>query len=435
VHLKFNPVRAMIGLALIALLIPASAVSGEMTANWNNGLKFSDEAGNSIKVGGRVYVDWAWYSADDQFKSTAVVVPQDGAELRQARLFAEGKIHEVVSFKLQVEFASSLLKFKDAYIALLNSPLLGFDLLVGQFKQPLGMEYMQSSKYMTFMERAQLSNYIVNRQNGVMLSRRFFDQRMAFAGSVFRNSNGIGKSVGDNAIGYAGRLTGVPWKNDEGSLLHLGVGAATRDADNGRKLFSEDFYSTQPESHLQPPFKLVIFDASELERSTFVDFEGAAVAGPFTVQGEYMLMSVSAPSGAEDLNFATWYAQASWFLTGETRPYKTTTGVFGRVKPKTNYDGKGGTGAFEIAARYSATDLNDSAFEGGKLDAITLGANWYLNPSTRLMFNWVRSDGESPDPEPIYEDPDNPDPDEIIGYTQSATGVVNTFQTRFQIDF
>ena len=79
------------------------------------------------------------------------------------------------------------------------------------------------------------------------------------------------------------------------------------------------------------------------------------------------------------------------------------------------------TGAVELAARYSSTDLDDGPYQGGTLDAITLGANWYLNPNTRLMFNWVRSDGESPDPTE-----DNP---------QSATGVVNTFQTRFQVDF
>ena len=420
-QLEFNPARALIALALIAIMIPASAVAGEVTTKWSNGLKFSDDSGNSVQIGGRVFADWAWYSADEEYESTALLLPQDGTEIRQARLFISGKMHDLISYKVQFDFASSS-TFKDVYIGLENSPLFGVDILVGQFKQPLGLEYIQSSKYITFMERAQLSNYVVNRQSGVLVSRRFVDERMSVAASVFRNSNGIGESVGDNATGFAGRLTGVPWKNDEGSLLHLGVGGATRGADNGRVLFKSNFFRTKPESALQPSFAITRVDS--LDSSDYLDFEGAIVIGPFSVQGEYMLMNLTNQAG-EDANFTTWYGQASWFVTGESRPYSAKTGVFGRVKPKSNYTRNGGTGAFELAARFSSTDLNDGRFEGGKLDAITLGANWYLNPNTRLMFNWVRSDGESPPPAI----------EEGEFANQSATGVVDAFQTRFQIDF
>jgi phosphate-selective porin OprO/OprP len=418
VQLENKFARALIALALIAIMIPASAAAGETTGNWKNGLSFADEDGNSVKIGGRVFADWVWYSADDEYKETALLMPEDGTEIRQARLFMSGKMHDLVSYKLQVDFASSSVKFKDVYIGLEDSPLFGVDILVGQFKQPLGLEYIQSSKYITFIERAQLSNYVVDRQSGVFLGRRFFDERMRVATSVFRNSNGIGESVGDNTTGFAGRWTGVPWMNDEGSLLHIGVGAATRGADTGRRLFSDEFFRTKPESALQPAYAFTRLDS--LDRSNFVDLEGAVVLGPFSVQGEYMMMNMSRETG-DDANFTSWYGQASWFLTGESRPYSAKTAVFGRVKPKSNYTRDGGTGAVELAARYSSTDLDDGPYQGGTLDAITLGANWYLNPNTRLMFNWVRSDGESPDPTE-----DNP---------QSATGVVNTFQTRFQVDF
>jgi phosphate-selective porin OprO/OprP len=49
----------------------------------------------------------------------------------------------------------------------------------------------------------------------------------------------------------------------------------------------------------------------------------------------------------------------------------------------------------EIALRYSTLDLNDGAVvQGGELDDITLGFNWYFNPNMRLMFNYVHGSFE-----------------------------------------
>ncbi len=51
-----------------------------------------------------------------------------------------------------------------------------------------------------------------------------------------------------------------------------------------------------------------------------------------------------------------------------------------------------------MAFRYSAVDLNDSGINRGQLQTVTTGLNSYLNPNTKVLFNyiWARSDVPGP---------------------------------------
>jgi phosphate-selective porin OprO/OprP len=111
--------------------------------------------------------------------------------------------------------------------------------------------------------------------------------------------------------------------------------------------------------------------------------------------------------------FSGYYAQASYFLTGESRPYKNFTGVFDRVKPKENFAWGKGLGAWELTLRYSFVDLNDGGIRGGEETNYTAGVNWYLNPNVRLMLNYTLADIVHD----LYE------------------GDIDMLQARFQVDF
>jgi phosphate-selective porin OprO/OprP len=126
--------------------------------------------------------------------------------------------------------------------------------------------------------------------------------------------------------------------------------------------------------------------------------EIAMVYGPLYMQAEYIGTWVDQEAGS-GLLFHGAYAFASFFLTGENRTYDKTRGSFDRVYPFENFfhvrtdEGvETGSGAWEIAARWSVIDLTDHNIQGGTLHDVTLGLNWHLNPYTRVKWEYIRAD-------------------------------------------
>jgi phosphate-selective porin OprO and OprP len=209
-----------------------------------------------------------------------------------------------------------------------------------------------------------------------------------------------------------GRLTGLPLYELEPDhpesqrLLHLGL--------NGTVLYAGDTtvrYRTRPESHLAP----YVVDTGEIAANaayTF-DVEAAWVHGPLCLQGEFLHSRVQSADGPER-DFYGLYASASWFLTGESRPYDQNHGTFGRVAPRKNFNiREGGWGAWEVAGRFSYVDLNSGDISGGRMSVLMAGVNWYLHSQIKWRFNYGFGRVTERDPD----------------------GHLNIFQTRLEIDF
>jgi len=131
--------------------------------------------------------------------------------------------------------------------------------------------------------------------------------------------------------------------------------------------------------------------------------EGAFVDGPFSLQGEFAYTTVELPE-VSNPNFYALYVFGSYFFTGETRPYKVSSGAFGRVHPKREFrDGAGGLGAFEVAFRFSRIDLDDKDVLGGRLNDVTAAFNWYATRNYRVMTNVVRASRSDIDPVWIFQ--------------------------------
>ena len=378
---------------------------------WKEGLRFETPSKDfQFKIGGRLMYDFGWISEDDGIKAD-VGEQHDSSETRRARLYFSGLIYDNIDFKLQFDFAGGDADLKDAYIGLKDFPF--GKIRAGHFKEPFGLEELTSSKYITFIERSLPTEaFSPSRNAGVMLFDTAFDERMTWAVGVFKNTDDFGDDKDDDDGGYSvtARLTAVPIYKDKGaSLLHLGVGYSRRDTAHKSSLDRDGTsFSSRPEAHMFDRFVDTGDFASN--NSDLLGLEAAWVEGPLSVQGEYMFARADQRSTSANADFDGYYVQASYFLTGEHRKYKKSSGAFSRVKPNKNFGSDRGWGAWELAARYSAVDLDDSSINGGKLDNITAGLNWYLNPNTRLMLNYVHAD-------------------------KDGIGDADILLTRFQIDF
>ena len=375
--------------ALSALLLAGTGTGGESDPTEESGsglieIKLADEV--TVKVFGRVFIDSGWFSGDSPtyFTDSTGTTPEldDGTEFRTARIGVEGTLYEKVGYKAEFDLAGGNgdVDLKDVYMYLKD--VLGGEMRGGHFKEPFGLEQLTSSRFITFMERSVMQAFAPDRNTGVQYSDYNASKTMTWAAGVFRTTDDFGTDTGDGEYGYTARLTGTPLYEEEGNdVFHLGAAATFRTDDEVR-------YRSRPEANLVN--RVADTGVIAADDTLVLGGEAAWVGGPFSAQAEYNLASVSATSGS-DGDFSGYYAFLSWFVTGDKRTYKNTTGTFDRVKPLENFGA--GTGAIEVALRYSMLDLDDGP-STGELNDVTAGVNWYLNPNSRLMFNAVHSEFE-----------------------------------------
>ena len=393
-----------------------------LEVRWDKGLRLESQDGKfRLKLGGRVYFDAATFRAPDYwFLGGDRIDEHDGMEVSRLRMTLSGEVYEDFLFKIETDFAGDEVQLTDAFVGVRNLPYAG-TVRAGQFSEPLGLEALTSSRFITFMERSMATQaFIPYRSLGLGVSNAFFDKRMTASLGVF--NGGIDR---DNFWSFTGRLTGLPWYENKGRrLLHLGLGFAHRNPESDYD-FRARPGSNQANEHMNTG-ELPVDNLNTWSAET------ALVVGPFSLQGEYLRTDASfMPENRhltffglrdayklDDRHFDGYYVQASCFLTGEHRMYDPSTGAFDRVIPRKNVRLKGGGwGALELALRYDTLDLDEfdvrSGVRGGTGRNWTAGLNWYLNPNMRIMLNYVHASVDQ----------------------WEYDGGLDIFQARFQADF
>lgn len=353
----------------------------DIKVKWAPGPTFSSKDGSwSVHVLGRLQVDGGALGDEDNFYKN-----DNAAELRRARLGVEGEFLEGWAYKLETDFANNSLSVKDAFIQYSGKPVEPAYVRVGQFKTPNSLEQLTSDLYTTFMERSAIIDAF-NLDYQIGLGSGVSGASWGVDGGLF----GQNTSDQDNNEGYAlagrGHYAFLYGPEDSGDVVHLGASVRYRNFDND-SFDNEVQYRQRPFFHFTGTRSVDTGTITDAEGDVWAGAEFAWVNGPFSIQSEVANTALQRNNGEDDAdNLWGGYLGASYFLTGEHRPYDPKQGVFGRVKVEHPLQ-DGGRGAWEVGARADYIDLNNEGVKGGEQISYIAGVSWYPNDFIRLMLD------------------------------------------------
>ncbi len=334
----------------------------------------------------------------------------NGTAFRRARLGFEGTAFKWFNYRLEVDFAGNAVNLTDAYLQYTKIPKTVITL--GQHKAPFGLESNNSDNYNTFLERGMFTNAFgnVGAERRIGLSVAYAaKENLNLAVGLFGDNESISRSAGapvtdtpDESWGVNGRATYEPLF-EPGKIIHLGLSGYYRSALKSGDIEDAVRLSDRPNIRVDNGNIADSGIITDVRSLRYAGAEAAGVFGPFTLAGEVGRLWLDRRDTSNE-SFTGFYVYGSYFLTGETRPFRN--GNFDRVRPFKEL-GKDGLGAFEVALRYDHLDLSDTpvlARADNKAQSITLGLNWYFNPYAKLMFNWIRFSGDSTPLDPIGDE-------------------------------
>ena len=361
--------------------------SKNMEALWRNGLRLRTlNKDVEVRIGGRIQNDWNFIRPSNEVEDAFFVddegnldEPLDRIFFRRSRIYIRGTLHKYIRFKAEYDFAGGGVSWTDVYLRFVKLPAFG-NLYVGKFKAPFGLEELTSSRFITFQERSLTDAFVPGRQVGLLFKNSVMDKRLHWALSVTRgDDDGTVDSYTDSPDNnFTLRLAATPYQAGKTRLAHVGLAYHLKMEEGFR-------FRARPEGRTK---SVRLVDVrGDADRVDQIGLEGALVYGRISVQGEYMTATPDV-AGTDHPTFSAYYVMASYFLTGESRPY--SGGAFGRPKPSRKFDLKKGTlGAVELAARLSRIDLTNGDFQGGDERNFTLGVNWYPHSNARVTLNYV----------------------------------------------
>jgi phosphate-selective porin OprO/OprP len=295
----------------------------------------------------------------------------------------------------------------------------GLTIRAGQFKMPVGLEFIQSPNNLLLAERGFPTGLVPLRDLGVVLTGRVLDGALQYHA-------GIANGVADGANGFGdvdpkkdavGRLYARPVQGDD---VGIGIGAggtfgyrseSTRNLQipSYRTIGGQTVFRYWPGSGSLRPTRASGV-AARVVPQTYVH------AGPVGVLGEYVLSrqevtaDVTTPpigvgTRVEQLNHQAWQAAASVVVTGEDA-------TFGRLVPDRPFDpSRGQWGALQLSGRVQQIVIDDATFptfanpetQAERVTAFGGAVQWILDANARLVANYTATQAEMPTGEELLD--------------------------------
>jgi phosphate-selective porin OprO/OprP len=335
-----------------------------------------------LRIGGYLQADGRFFLGDDENAAANTFL------LRRVRPVLQVTLAKRFDVYLVPDFGGGAAVIQDAYLD--SKFTTAFRVRVGKFKAPFGLERSQSGSNLLFAERALATSLTPNRDVGVQVHGELADGILAYAAAVLDGAPDGTSVDADTNDGkdVAFRAFALPWKKRKGGpQIGLGIGATF-----GKQEGPAPTYRT--------PGQISFFSyATGVTASGSRDRispQAYVYAGLFGLIGEYAWSKQRLLRGADRFTVRNdaWQVAVSALLTGEKAGWAA-------VKPAKPFDpSKGHWGAFELAARVHALDVDDAAFtsaladptrSASKAEAWAVGLNWYLNRNVKYVVNFEQS--------------------------------------------
>ena len=365
-----------------------------------------------LRIRGYAQADYRGFIGDDES-----LKGNDTFLLRRVRPIVEGTVAKDFDYRLMLDFGAGVTSstgnngfLQDGYV---NWRRFDFaQIQVGKFKEPVGLERLQSGANLLFIERGLPTQLVPNRDVGVQLHGKLWGNTLGYQMGYFNGVEDGGSAdieTTDDGKDIAARVFVHPFDRTEiAPLKKLGLGIAVTHGQHEGALRN---YSTAGQqtwlrwrtgAGTNASSANVVSDGN----TTRIAPQGYYYWGPFGVFAEYVLSTRDVTSAAgtatreERLKNHAWQVAGSWFLTGEENS-------FGPVTPRQPFTwGGSGWGAFELIARVGQLRVDRDAFSDaigdGRSDFASensarqvtewgVGLNWHLNRNIKASVNYIES--------------------------------------------
>ena len=395
-----------------------SQTMAQVRANPNDGFLIESADGSSkFRIGGYVDFDGRFFADDERDQQAWGTGAANTFLIRHARPELSATVDNIFDFRLLAEFAPTQNAntngyaqgpvLYDAFVVARIDP--AFAITVGQFKSPVGLEYLQYSPNNEFVELGLASQLVPGRDEGAQLSGKLFSGLLFYQVGIFNGG------IDGNANVYSDTNSG---KDGEGRIIvspfhNAGIGWLEDFNIGISGTYGKELGSSAAATDALPSFKTT----SQL---TFFTYNAAAfadgehvryspqlywAAGPFSTLDEYVVSKQRvAPTAVGVASQVDSYVRNSayqiefgYVLTGENASYNG-------VHPASDVT-KGGWGAWELVARFNHLTVGSEAFtaHNGVSDAnpttsareaaaAAVGLNWYLNRNVKLEADYEHTE-------------------------------------------
>lgn len=359
-----------------------------------NGRVKNGHTNSKMSLHGRVHFDhWAFPNADPAIDAIeGAHGPQDRLAFRRVRIGVKGDIADNVLYRITIEFANpNATQYRDVFIGMKKVPFFQ-KILIGNQKRPYSLDQLNSSNANVFIERPFIADATQQdtRRLGIQSWNVSRDQKWSWRYGLFNreNTQNDGRYISDHyQMEIAARIANTWLYSDGGRTYgHIAIaGSFGRTDEDNDPAANTARLRSRPEARSTSRW-LETGAIAGADGLHLAGAEGVFNRGSLQVAGEAMQVWVER-NPQTTTKFWGAYGYVSYFLTGDYTPWDRKSGTLGKMAPRENAGP--GWGAFQVAARYSYADFNDRDIMGGKGSSLALGANWWLNPNSRIQFNYI----------------------------------------------